>query len=516
LGAFYPKNVGGVIEGFYVDDTGQEVQITENGQLKLPSTLGETNTASNLSGGEGIFAQKVLEDLQFKSLVAGTNISLTSAANTITIDAVSIGEANTASNVGGGNEVFKQKALEDLQFRTLVAGPNVTIVADTDTLTISAASGGGSSLSVRDEGSIVSSAVTELNFTGTGVAATQTSPGVIEVAVSTGIGGSDELTKVSSNDTTAGYLLDKLQAGSNISITEQNNASNETLLIDVTGIESGAQVNHAQVSGPEKTAGTETSLRSFAPADVKDMIDTHTSGGGGGAVDSVNGETGVVVLDADDIDDSSTAHKFTSSADISKLAGIEIGAEVNPGVVPQAEAEEGTATTERIWTAERVKQAIDALAPAGGGGSIAIEDEGSEIVATASRINFTGAGVTATDAGSGEVTVDIPASGGGSFVSAQINIPTGASLAARVAAATGLPGGWSVVLGNDGSVDSNLGGTSTDIVIIHNEGRPASFNVFKDFGTIARQEEVFSPSSLETLQNNSYNQIILKNFETKT
>lgn len=50
---------------------------------------------------------------------------------------------------------------------------------------------------------------------------------------------------------------------------------------------------------------------------------------GGGAVDSVNGETGVVVLDADDIDDSGTTNKFTTAGDITKLAGIETGAEVN-------------------------------------------------------------------------------------------------------------------------------------------------------------------------------------------
>lgn len=46
-------------------------------------------------------------------------------------------------------------------------------------------------------------------------------------------------------------------------------------------------------------------------------------------VDSVNSQTGVVVLDADDIDDTSTTHKFTTAGDISKLAGIETGAEVN-------------------------------------------------------------------------------------------------------------------------------------------------------------------------------------------
>lgn len=52
------------------------------------------------------------------------------------------------------------------------------------------------------------------------------------------------------------------------------------------------------------------------------------TGGGGGAVDSVNGQTGVVVLDADDISDTSTTHKFTTAAEITKLAGIETGADV--------------------------------------------------------------------------------------------------------------------------------------------------------------------------------------------
>jgi len=47
--------------------------------------------------------------------------------------------------------------------------------------------------------------------------------------------------------------------------------------------------------------------------------------------------------------------------DKTKLDGIATGAEANPDVVSQAEAEAGIATTERIWTAERVAQAIAAL-----------------------------------------------------------------------------------------------------------------------------------------------------------
>ena len=52
----------------------------------------------------------------------------------------------------------------------------------------------------------------------------------------------------------------------------------------------------------------------------------------------------------------------------------------------------------------------------GTGGDIAIKDEGTTAVATASAINFVGAGVTATDGGSGTATITIPGGGGGSYV----------------------------------------------------------------------------------------------------
>lgn len=41
-----------------------------------------------------------------------------------------------------------------------------------------------------------------------------------------------------------------------------------------------------------------------------------------GGVDSVNGQTGVVVLDPDDLDDSATAHKFVSAAELALIAAI--------------------------------------------------------------------------------------------------------------------------------------------------------------------------------------------------
>jgi hypothetical protein len=49
----------------------------------------ENNTASNLGSGEGVFAQKVASDLQFKSLVAGQEMEFSSDANEITLKSIS-------------------------------------------------------------------------------------------------------------------------------------------------------------------------------------------------------------------------------------------------------------------------------------------------------------------------------------------------------------------------------------------------------------------------------------------
>lgn len=53
------------------------------------------------------------------------------------------------------------------------------------------------------------------------------------------------------------------------------------------------------------------------------------SGGGGGSVSSVNDKTGTVILVTDDISDVISTRKYTTAADITKLAGIQAGAQVN-------------------------------------------------------------------------------------------------------------------------------------------------------------------------------------------
>lgn len=97
--------------------------------------------------------------------------------------------------------------------------------------------------------------------------------------------------------------------------------------------------------------------------------------GGSGAVDSVNGATGAVTLDTDDIAEGTT-NKYVSAAQKTKIDGVESGATADQtdaeietaynnqvAVMSQAEAEAGTSTSVKRITPQRLGQGIAALAP---------------------------------------------------------------------------------------------------------------------------------------------------------
>ena len=106
--------------------------------------------------------------------------------------------------------------------------------------------------------------------------------------------------------------------------TNEFSDSEQTKLL---GIEAGAEVNPTDAeikTAYENNANT----NAFTDAE-QSKLSGISSGAEVNAVDSVNAQTGVVVLDADDISDATTTNKFTNASDISKLSGIQAGAEVN-------------------------------------------------------------------------------------------------------------------------------------------------------------------------------------------
>lgn len=124
-------------------DLAKPISTATQTALNGKADTAHTHTALNITD----FSEAV-DDRVASLLVAGTNITLTysDVANTLTVDATggAGGEANTASNLGAGNGVFAQKDGVDLQFKSLVAGSNVTLTPDANTITI-ASTGGGSS-----------------------------------------------------------------------------------------------------------------------------------------------------------------------------------------------------------------------------------------------------------------------------------------------------------------------------------------------------------------------------------
>jgi len=130
-------------------DTLDVCTINADSYVNLP-TAGEANTASNLGAGKNIFAGKVGVDLEFKGM-SGVNIDFVTDGDTVTFSAATeVGEANTVSIRGAGDTIFGAKVGVDLEFKG-VCGVNVDFVSDGDTLTFSAIGDHGELAGLADD-----------------------------------------------------------------------------------------------------------------------------------------------------------------------------------------------------------------------------------------------------------------------------------------------------------------------------------------------------------------------------
>jgi hypothetical protein len=116
-------NLGNVANDGTGDDLREAFAKVVANFAELDSRTPEATTAVNLSTGQGIFAGKDDAELQFKSLIGGTNATLTSDSESITIDvdsgvtqfliasdsgSLTVTE-NTTVTIQGGNLVSTQR-----------------------------------------------------------------------------------------------------------------------------------------------------------------------------------------------------------------------------------------------------------------------------------------------------------------------------------------------------------------------------------------------------------------------
>lgn len=80
-------NIGNVANDGTGDDLREAFLKVNQNFEELDLRDDEQTTGSNTGDGEGIFGQRINYDLQFKSLVAGTDVTITSDASEITISA---------------------------------------------------------------------------------------------------------------------------------------------------------------------------------------------------------------------------------------------------------------------------------------------------------------------------------------------------------------------------------------------------------------------------------------------
>jgi len=87
--------------------------------------------ATNIGAGTGLFTTNDAGTLQFKTLKSTGMISLTANDTEITIS-----ENLTISSLGTGNSIVGGRVVNDLQLKSLVAGQNVALTSDANTVTI--------------------------------------------------------------------------------------------------------------------------------------------------------------------------------------------------------------------------------------------------------------------------------------------------------------------------------------------------------------------------------------------
>jgi hypothetical protein len=259
----------------------------------------------------------------------------------------------------------------------------------------------------------------------------------------------DEKVKVSGADTTANFLESKLVEGVGVTITKLTDSfGEETLEIASSG---GVSSDLASVVvGNSTSTAMPTSWANITWNTTHLENDTSVIEHDNTNIDRIQiKETGLYFLqfsasfDADSgeeqidlrvlIDDTTvipgslrTASEDDEINDLSNAITAELTAGTYLTLQHQASGTGNVLHSTTTFAVTRARGATGAQGPAGSGSSITVKDEGTSVPNTPhTSLNFIGAGVVVTDAGSGQADITI-SSVGGEFFSAE-NLATGST-----------------------------------------------------------------------------------------
>lgn len=251
----------------------------------------------------------------------------------------------------------------------------------------------------------------------------------------------DEKAKVTSNDTTPGYLYDKIQQGTNITITENNDGGNETMTISATG-SLDAEMPVVQLRRTTVYIMTNSYVDiTFDQTDEEndslvlehDNVNTDrilvkesgmyliqwtfaaSSSSFGMPCGRIRVNDAIVLPGSEMCNEDGNDENIVSAQFVASLTGGDF-------LTMQAKQTAGSHQIERETVLNVIKLS-GAQGPVGSGSNVTVKDEGTSITGTPhSNLNFTGAGVTVTDEGGGQAKIDIPGGGGSGDVTAAVNI----------------------------------------------------------------------------------------------